>query len=391
MNLETRAIVDAIKQLGRDYAALVAPRAPLTGRFRHPRTITINPNDADMAAGGAGKQLMTGGVRIVNSATSHGGGVLEVRLGADGVDSDEEWRRLAPGSALQPPLSRRFEAFRVRLATGNAGTNWSPAAGDRVYLVVEQDPSDLQEEAPRTPQISAAGSMSSKLVASNLAGSDVDVVASDEGALAVSGWDGTAYQRLRAFAAALSDAITNPGAGVQQVGSFLLGWNGAAWERIKSGGGFLKVILTDGAGSAVLWNPADAIDTAAYYQVGAAAFGFGFNGATWDRIRSGIGAPGTGVLRVDPATCPSAVVTRDTATNAAADTLAADSDRDRLTIENLDATESLYVNFGADAATGTGWRIAAGDSLTVRTTERVSVIRGGASDVDFQIVEELKA
>lgn len=375
------------------------PAPPSTGG-----PVTFTRNLASIAVAGAGQtQIAQSGYSVLLDPDSHAGARLEIAFDAPSANA---WQPLTPGKIARPRDGRQFLRFYVRKRST------VPAALDAepVYLVV--DPGEVEgtyEPNPRTAQLTDEGSANTLMRATTLAGDEVPVVASDEGALAGSGWDGAAYQRLRTFGAALADAFANPGAGVQQVGSFLFGWNGATWDRIKlaalnSNPNRVtdKAVLTYtqvggvSASSGVV-APVNATDsssdaeTAFFTRLKVDAVLRGFNGATWDRLRSGIGSPGTGVLRTDEATCPDAPVTRGSAAAAAADALAANTNRDSLTIQNLDAVEDIYVRFGADASAAAGWKIGPGDSLGIRTTQRVSVIRGGGTDADYQIVEQRKA
>lgn len=100
-------------------------------------------------------------------------------------------------------------------------------------------------------------------------------------------------------AAALTDAFANPTA--PGVGAFGMGWNGATWDRLKSStANGLQVDVTRVTGTVTVDSelPAAAAlaDATANPTVpGVGAFALGYNGTTWDRIR----VSNTGRLQVD--------------------------------------------------------------------------------------------
>ena len=120
-------------------------------------------------------------------------------------------------------------------------------------------------------------------------------------------------------AAALADNTANPT--VPGVGAFLMCWDGATWDRCpgnSAAGLFIQGAVADGgasgSGSPVRIGAvdaddgtvrnlnldelsADAMSVASRYGLNTKSHLYGFNGTTADRIRTGIGATGTGVLR----------------------------------------------------------------------------------------------
>jgi|ERR1043166_7211490 hypothetical protein len=103
-------------------------------------------------------------------------------------------------------------------------------------------------------------------------------------------------------AAALADATSNPTA--PAVGSFLMGWNTSTWDRLRSDTtNGLDVDVTRVSGTVTVDSElpaaaalADATSNPTVPGVG--AFALGFNGTTWDRIRTA----NTGRLQVDVVT-----------------------------------------------------------------------------------------
>ncbi len=119
----------------------------------------------------------------------------------------------------------------------------------------------------------------------------------------VGGWDGAAFQAFRVdtnknqkaviygpdgnpllpAAAAIGDTAVNPT--TTSIASRSTGWNGAAWERLKSGGGQLQTRLSDSAGVGIA-TAADGDAQATATLLGASARQQAFNGSTWDRLRN---------------------------------------------------------------------------------------------------------
>lgn len=102
-----------------------------------------------------------------------------------------------------------------------------------------------------------------------------------------------------AAAAALSDAFANPT--TAPVGAFLMGWNGTTWDRLKSdttNGLDVDVTRVQGTVTVDSELPAAAAlaDATANPTVpGVGGFLMGYNGTTWDRVRTA----NTGRLQVD--------------------------------------------------------------------------------------------
>lgn len=65
---------------------------------------------------------------------------------------------------------------------------------------------------------------------------------------------------------ALADATSNPS--ISQISDFLMGFNGTTWDRLRSFG-----------------NNSDAVTVAALGILGISGFNYGFNGTTWDRLQ----------------------------------------------------------------------------------------------------------
>jgi hypothetical protein len=128
--------------------------------------------------------------------------------------------------------------------------------------------------------------------------------------LAASGATVTVDTELPA-AAALTDAFANPTA--PGVGAFLMGWNSATWDRLKSTtANGLVVDVSRVQGTVTVDTELTAVAaladaTANPTITNIASFLMGYNGATWDRVRTA----NTGRLQVDVITGGSA----DTPTN----------------------------------------------------------------------------
>lgn len=173
-------------------------------------------------------------------------------------------------------------------------------------------------------------------------------------------------------AAALADNTATPTA--PAVGAFNMVFDGTNWDRQRSDGAATGAALIGGQGTAgtaaggvvtiqgvasmtpVLVDtelPAAAAladATANPTTPSAGALLMGFNGTTWDRVKTGTGVVGTGVLRVTEAVANTATLA-NVADSASSVTLqASNASRIGWACFN-DSTEILYIKFGATAST----------------------------------------
>jgi hypothetical protein len=251
-----------------------------------------------------------------------------------GSGSGAGWFPMVPGTRLRPPTGGQFSGFRVRLQTG------APAEATRLAIFgIDVDTDEQSAELGRFAQVSNGGAVEQILKALLTNGTEVYLEAAagsgaDRGALGVASYDGATYRRLLSLAAALADAAAS-----------------AAGELL----------------------------VAAKLQA--------FNGATWDRIRSGIGAAGTGVLRVVgaiPATAPS-TRTSVPATSTSTQLAAANASRYAAMIYNAGAV-TVYVAIGEDAA-ATSQPLPAGDRITVVGSGAINAFNSGAGAADVHVTD----
>jgi len=150
-------------------------------------------------------------------------------------------------------------------------------------------------------------------------------------------------------AAAIGDTDANPT--TTSTASRATGWNGAAWERLKSGGGQLQVRLADISGNGLVSIPAsaDAMMLGSDDSLLVTAAGMAFNGATWDRLRTvASSGPGLGALAVGQV--PSATLYDGTlAATTAAQALAASQACSEVLVTN-DPTSSSDILVGNSAS-----------------------------------------
>ena len=342
------------------------------------------------AAGAVPTQLDLGGMVLGINPSSHGSAVVEVCFDVEQA-SRSRWVVLAPGYTYQKPDGRPFErVFVRRLSTTPSTTN---------LIRFDVDPSLVGGAIgyqPRVPNVTPAGAADVAMKAVNLAGTAVDVIASDEGALAVSGWTGAAF--VRALISAAGRFGVNLIAGQDGVAAGA-GVTGATVQRM--------VLATDDLVAACVSASRLAVNLIAG-QAGVAG-GAGVTGATVLRmvlatddivaacvsasrlavnliagqagVAGGTGATGATVQRVVPATTATGAHANSTATNASSTILAANANRRVATITNK-GTGSIWINSNAPATSGGGYKLGPGDSIDETTVQDIRAIRDATDAVD---------
>lgn len=294
-------------------------------------------DNAELATA-AGLEIARSGGAVHCHGQTHAGFRGEIYFGEDRAPSDQLWQPLSRCQVSYPPDGESFKTFRVRVRTGS-----NLDATSEVVLIVDGAPygSEALDAQPPTPEIGSGGSAFTRIRALlRSSGAEVDLETA-AGAVATRGILGVAA----------------------------LGTDGTL-RGIASG----AAALADAAASA-----AGEILVGAKLQ--------GFNGATWDRLRTAIGAAGVGVLRVVGVTTATAVVTRPTAGAATGVAVAANASRKAVMIRNTHATETAYVDTAA-AAVATGVPIGPGASVTFTTVQAINCIRGAAADVALSVADE---
>ena len=251
-----------------------------------------------------------------------------------GSGSAAGWFPMVPGTRIKLPPPGRFAGFRVRLQTGTPATATSFA-----IFGVDVDSDEQSIELGRFAQVSNGGAVENVMKAVLTNGTEVYLEAAagsaaDRGALGVASFDGAVYRRLLSLAAALGDAAAS-----------------AAGELL----------------------------VAAKLQV--------FNGATWDMLRSGIGAAGTGVLRIVgaiPATAPTVVAAIPT-TSTSTQIRAANASRCAAILHNA-GTETVYVAVG-EAASANSLPLGAGEKVTLLGSGVINGFKTGGSAANVHAMD----
>lgn len=325
---------------------LAGPGVPQsnTPRNRGPRTTAPFALSALGARASLGIEVQGEGMSLgINPGSEAAGALLEVVFDAPGTTNVEGWQLLVPGSTVSRPDGRPFHAFWVRVA--DVGLE-AVAETVRFDLDPEQYGQTIRHTG-RFPAVSLGGAARSLMRALNLAGTELSLRASDEGALAVAGWTGAAY--VRAGASAAGRWLVN----------LIAGQDG----------------VTGGAGAVAANTPRV---TLASDDPAVAALA----------LTKDVGDAAATTLRTVGSTVPTAAASQATATTPSAIVVAANARRKSVTIKNRDTAENAVLNAGAAAVVATHFRLPPGASITIESRQAIHAIRGAAADVTLDVWEE---
>lgn len=306
----------------------------------------------------AGDHFGVSGHVLLLSYTSHASASLEVAF--DGIPTHPSgWQPCHPGVKVARPDGRPFDSFRVRRRST------TPSNSNAVIFVV--DPDELggsHSEQGRLPNVNSTGSADMRMKALKLDGTETDVRASDEGALAQSFWTGVAYVRAL--------GTTAGRLGVSLIGT-LEGITGGA-GAVAANTPRMTLASDDPAVTALQvmddWDEADRAKVNPI--VGQAG------------IAGDVGAPGATTTRTaeaTPATVAFGAVTIDT-TATGVEIRAADAGRAALVIHNNGAV-TIYVGAGS-VTTANGIPVLPGEKFTAKAGTQIKAITAaGSADVRF--------
>jgi hypothetical protein len=243
-------IVNAIRSSNLDVVRALRELVDVSKKKKHgkPTASQATPLTTDpvalsaIAAAGssAGTEITLGGyVLRMSSSASHASAKLEVCF--DRVPTrGSNWLPIAPGGKARPPHGGAFESFRLRKQTG------TPSTSNTVRFIVDtSDDGSSFEENNTTAQVSTSGKLQVECGFQNAAGSDVIGIASNEGALAASGWDGTNYTRM-----SVSSNGSLVVAGRSPVGGGIV--DNPVQVGGVDGGSLMRAFLTDTSGRQVV-------------------------------------------------------------------------------------------------------------------------------------------
>lgn len=181
------------------------------------------------------------------------------------------------------------------------------------------------------------------------------------------------------------DALTS---GLPATG--LYGYNGATWDRLRGDTtNGLDVDVTRISGTVTITSATDNVTPSdAYVNPTTASQNWsllgGWNGTTWDRLKA-IG----GNLQVQTTTSSSFTTGQVAIDNTAPLVIAANAARKSLMIRNLSSQTDAYIGSDNTVLSTTGFMIRANESVTLdRTTAAVYGVTAGAGTTTFAYLEE---
>lgn len=362
-------------------ARSVLPRPEVGG----PRTYTYTLSDIP-AAGSDPLQVSDGGWSVMLAPASHAGANLEVAFGAKRPAADSQsggWQPLTPGSVVRAIGGQQFEAFWLRKRT----TVPSDLDDEELYVVVDPDAAEgAFEPRPRAPQLTALGSMAALFRALTLAGAEVALRASDEGALAIAGWNGAAYYRAFCDGAGRLKTVgtINNGNDLDQG----YGATDAGTQRVTLANDDYLTVLSKNALQS-LTGALSSVNTdrllATLFASGAANGDYGEPTSQTLRVieatpaaNSGSSGAGQGQVTVAAATS-----TQIVSSNAA---------RSSLLIRNDDSANDVWLSIdGTAAVKTTDFKLPAQGSITIRDPGQIVAIGDGTNAVVVHFMEESSA
>lgn len=324
------------------------------------------------AQGVAPLQISYSGFAVLLDPASHAGANLEIafdRQPSTGSSTEQGgWQPWTPGKTARPTGGNNFERFYVR----KRSTVPASLDPEECYFVIDPDSAEgAFDPRPRAAQITPGGALATLLQALTLAGLQVDVRASDEGALANAWWTGAAY--VRALGTAAGRLAVN-----------LIGGE----EGITGGAGAVaantpRATLASDDPAVTSLAVIDDWDEANRAAVNPIAGQVG--------LASNVGiatAAAPRVVRASPAVGePAAHVT----VAAAASTVVAPANASRYSvlIRNADPANSVFLELdGTAAVAATGFELKAGEGVSFAITGVIAAIGDGVNAVDVHVLEE---
>jgi hypothetical protein len=338
---------------------------PISFRMPQRETVALSSDRLGNAGATPSRFVALHGFSLTLSTSSHASSRIEACFDEPSSGA-AHWIPMRPGSTIRRPDGAMFSKVFIRRLDANV-----PSNANELHLIADdENPGDSLVDAGAFPQISAAGSTQTVLFGTTLAGTEVAFAAEDNGAFPIAGWTGEAYVR----------------GGISAAGRFtvnlITGQDGIAAGAGAVGATVPRVTLASDDPAVVAlqviddWDEADRAKTNPIVgQAGVAA---------------NVGDAGATVQRVVEVTVPTAAATRVTVGAASGAILAANANRRAALILNKAtvAGDDAVVNFGAAAVAATHFRIAPGGTLTTGYRGAINGIRGAATDVPVDVVEE---
>lgn len=350
--------------------------ADIPGQRRNPGskdvTTVVRTLSQIPTPGTAPLQISYSGFAVLLDVASHAGANLEIAFDRQpSISSSTEqggWQPWTPGKIARPTGGNDFERFFVRKRS------IVPVALDpeEVYFVIDPDSAEgAFDPRPRAPQVTPGGAVATLLQALTLAGLQVDVRASDEGALANSWWTGAAY--VRALGTAAGRAAVNLIAGSEGI----TGGAGAVAANTPR-----TTLASDDPAvtSLAIMDDWDEANRAAVNLIAGQA-----------GVTANVGIAGVAVPRVVPASPATGEPSAQVTVAAAASTVvaAANASRKSVLILNRDAANSVFVELdGTAAVAASGFELIAGAAIQLEITGVIAAIGDGANAVDVHVLEE---